>query len=454
MSRLVPRTFAGRLLVIVLLGLALRVVYASAVAPDLALSGDARYYHEAANLLADGHGFIDPVRHEYAGRRIEIVTAHGDARTITLPVPFDVPTAGHPPVYVAYLSLFSRLGVRSVLGHRIASALLGALSVIFAGLAGRELLRGREHAERLGLITASVTALYAYIWVNDGLVMSETAAIAVAFATTWVGLQFAREPTRARAAVFGLLGGLCALTRAELVLYLPVVALVVLVRAPITWGARIERYAIAGAVALVCISPWVIRNLTAFADPVFLSNGAGTVLVQANCDDTYYGPEIGYWSLRCGEPQPYGPNGEVLDEAQRDAVVRVRALDYMADHRARLLTVVVPRRVGRMWGVYRPLRQIDLDVLVESRPKWVSQLAYAQYLVLAPCAVIGAFVCRRRRIPLAACVVWAALATITAASAFGNTRYRTAAEVSIVLLASVTLSALTEWWVKDRTALT
>ncbi len=453
MSRFGPRTFSGRLVAIVIVGLILRVWYASAVAPDLALSGDASYYHEAANLLADGHGFIDPVRHDFAGRRIDIVTATGDERTITLPVPFDVPTAGHPPVYVVYLSLFSRLGIRSVLGHRIASALLGSLSVLLAGFAGRELLHGGALAERLGLITASVTAMYAYVWVNDGLVMSETAAIAVAFGTTWVGLRFAHKPTRARAAVFGLLGGLCALTRAELVLYLPVVALVVLVRAPITWRVRVERYAIAGVVALLCISPWVIRNLRAFADPVLLSNGAGTVLVQANCDDTYYGPDIGYWSLRCGEPQPYGPNGEVLDEAQRDNVVRVRALDYIGDHRARLLTVVVPRRVGRMWGLYKPLHQIDLDVLVESRPKWVSQLAFAQYMVLAPFAAIGAFICRRRRIPLAACAVWAALATITAASAFGNTRYRTAAEVSIVLLASVTLVALTEWWARRRTAL-
>jgi 4-amino-4-deoxy-L-arabinose transferase-like glycosyltransferase len=257
-----------------------------------------------------------------------------------------------------------------------------------------------------------------------------------------VGLRFAHAPTVRNAAWFGLLGALAALTRAELVLYLPIVAAVVLLRSGLSWRDRLVRYAVAGIVASACISPWVVRNMTAFAQPVFLSNGAGTVLVQANCDPTYYGPEIGYWDLQCGEPQPYGPNGEIYDEAQRDEVVRERALDYIGDHRRRLITTVVPRRIGRMWGVYRPLHQIDLDVLVEARDKRVSTLSYVQYLVLVPCAIGGIVVSKRRKYPLLATGLWAVLATVTAAGTFGNTRYRTAGEVSIVLLASVGLVAL------------
>lgn len=447
MSMRVPRTFRGRLTAITVLGLAVRLAYTLTVAHDFELKGDASYYHQAANLLADGKGFVDPVRIARAGQPIEIVTANGEPRTITLPDPFVVPTAGHPPVYVVYLALFSKLGVRSILGHRIASALLGSASVFLAGLAGRELVRGHVHAEATGLVAAALTASYGFVWINDGLVMSETAAIVVAFATTIAGLRFAREPTRRNAAWFGLVGALAALTRAELVLYLPIVAAAVLVRAPISWRERVVRYSIAGVVAMACISPWVVRNLTAFEDPVFLSNGAGTVLVQANCDATYYGAELGYWNLGCGEPQPYGPNGEILDEAQRDKVVRDRALDYIGEHRQRLLSVIVPRRVGRMWGVYRPLRQIDLDVIFEARARWVSRLSYGQYLVLAPCAVAGAVISRRRRIPLLATGLWAVLATLTAAGTFGNTRYRTAGEVSIVLLASLTFVALGERYV-------
>ena len=123
-------------------------------------------------------------------------------------------------------------------------------------------------------------------------------------------------------------------------------------------------------------------------------------------------------------------------------VPRERALDYIGDHRRRLITTVVPRRIGRMWGVYRPLHQIDLDVLVEARDKRVSTLSYVQYLVLVPCAIGGIVVSKRRKYPLLATGLWAVLATVTAAGTFGNTRYRTAGEVSFVLLASVGLVAL------------
>jgi hypothetical protein len=97
-----------------------------------------------------------------------------------------------------------------------------------------------------------------------------------------------------------------------------------------------------------------------------------------------------------------------------------------------------------MWGVYRPLHQIDLDVIFESRDERVSTLSYVQYLVLAPCAIAGAVISRRRKYPLLATGLWAVLATVTAAGTFGNTRYRTAGEVSIVLLASVAVVALVE----------
>ena len=97
-----------------------------------------------------------------------------------------------------------------------------------------------------------------------------------------------------------------------------------------------------------------------------------------------------------------------------------------------------------MWGVYQPLHQIDRDVIFESRDKRVATLSYVQYLVLMPCAIAGAVVSKRRKYPLLATGLWAGLATLTAAGTFGNTRYRTAGEVSIVLLASVAIVALAQ----------
>jgi hypothetical protein len=225
------------------------------------------------------------------------------------------------------------------------------------------------------------------------------------------------------------------------VLFLPIVAAVGLIRAPLRWRTRLLRFGVIGVVSCAVLAPWVIRNNVVMKERVLLSDGAGTVAVQANCDATYYGVNIGYWNLDCGNPQPYGPNGELLDESQRDVVVQRRATDYISSHKARLITVVVPARVGRMWGLYEPFQQIRLDIS-EHRAAFPSWLGFWQYVVLAPLAIVGAVLQWRRRGPLLVVGLWAVLATITAATAFGSTRYRTAAEVSVVVLAAVTIDAL------------
>ncbi len=429
--------FATGLLLITVAGLGIRVTYIALDSPETIpeLSGDAVYYQMGANLLADGKGFIDPYRYTYGGRE-EITLPSGEQMVVVTPKGHIEPTAGHPPVYVAYLAVWSKLGFDSIRAHQLASALMGAASIVVAGLLGKALV-----GPRVGLITAGLTAVYANIWINDGLVMSETAAIFFAFVSTLVGLRFWRSPTMGNGVLFAVAAAFAALSRAELLLFLPIIGAAALIRAALPWRDRILRYAVMGVVGVAVVAPWVIRNNVVMEERVLLSDGAGTVMVQANCDDTYYGDNIGSWSLPCGNPQPYGPNGELLDESQRDVVVRQRATDYIADHKVRLATVVVPARVGRMWGLYDSLDQIRADVL-EGRPAFAAWLGFWQYVVLAPTALVGVAIQWRRREPVLVIGLWAILATLTAAGAFGNTRYRTAAEVSIVVFAAVAIDAL------------
>lgn len=433
----IPATFSGRLAIIAALGGLLRVLYVLLVLADNPLSGDAAGYHHAANLFADGAGFPEPLRHMFGG--VDLIVRNGAEIIVATPIGHLEPTAGHPPVWTVLLGTFSFLGAVTVLQQQVVAALLGVPAIVLVGLLGREL-----RSERLGLIAAGLTAGYAFVWVNDGLLMAETAAIAAAAATSWAGLRFARDPSRRRAIVFGLVGGLAALSRAELLLMLPLLTAVVLLRAAIPWRERIIRTSVAAAATLLLLAPWVIRNMLVFEEPVFLSNGAGTVLVQANCDPTYQGDFLGYWRLECGQPAPFGPAGGHLDESERDAVVLDRALDYIGDHRTRLITVVVPARIGRMWGVYDTVDQLRLDALVDRRPLAVSTLGLLQYVAIVPLAAAGAVLLWRRRESLLAVAAWVPIATLTAAISFGNTRYRTAAEVSLVVLAAVALDVLAE----------
>jgi hypothetical protein len=452
------------LLLVATAALGVRVTYVLAIERGDELSGDAFYYHTAANLLADGKGFIDPFRYVYGGEQERIVfddEAVDSSAATALPPGHEEPTAGHPPVWTVTLAFFSLLGLRSVLSHQLVGACIGTAGVVLIAFAAREVARGVRFrafgargggaenggvADRVGLLAGAIAAVYPFLFINDGLVMSETMVVVVVAACTIAAVRFWRAPTVANAVVFGVLGGLAPLTRAELLPYLPIVAALALLRSALPWRERIQRYAICGVLAVAVVAPWVVRNLTAFDEPVFLSNGFGTVLVQTNCDATYGGQKLGYWELYCGLPQPLGPNGEPLDEAERDVALRKRALDYAADHKARLITVAVPARLGRMFAVYDPVQTIRFDILTEGRTFKISALGLAMYYPLLLLAVAGLWWQRRRGEPIAPLVTWIGLVALTAVLTFGNNRYRVSAEPALVILGSLGVHGLAVAW--------
>ena len=444
-GRLARTAFGTRLTLIVALGLVVRLLHLLLVAADNPLSGDAASYHLGANLFADGLGFTEPFRYLYGA--VDEILLDGRAVEVVTPIGHLEPTAGHPPGWTLLLGIGAFLGLTGVFEAQLLATVLGLPAIALVGLAGRRL-----GSERLGLISAGLAATYAFVWINDGLLMAETVAIGAAAGTVLVGLQFATSPDRRNAALLGLVGGLAALCRAELVLYLPLVAAIVLVNKPLQWRERLLRYFVVGLAALAVVSPWIVRNLLVFEEPVLLSNGAGTVLVQANCDPTYYGPDLGYWQISCGQPAPYGSGGELLDESQRDRVVRDRAFDYIRAHQGRLVDTVVPARAGRLWAVYQPVGQLRLDTLVDRRSFAVSVLGLVQYYLLVPFAAAGMVLLWRRRRALLVVTAWIPVVTLTAVTAFGNTRYRTAAEVSLILLAAVAIDATIGRWSSARTA--
>ena len=75
--------FRRRLALIFLLGLALRVAYVLLVERGDPLSGDGVYYHEAANLLADGLGFTEPYRYLHGGAQELLFVADPSSITAT-----------------------------------------------------------------------------------------------------------------------------------------------------------------------------------------------------------------------------------------------------------------------------------------------------------------------------------------------------------------------------------
>lgn len=405
-------------------------MYVLTIAPTT-VSGDALYYHYGANALADGAGYSDPYRW-YWDVREEIPLADGTVHVEETAAGTREPTAAHPPAFVTYLGAFSAIGLTSERAHQLATVLLGTATIVLAGLVGRSLA-----GERVGLLAAAITAVYANIWISDGLVMSESMSILLTFATTWAALVFWRRPTIRTAIIFGAVGGLAALARAELVLYVPLVAVVAVLRAAIPWRFRIREALLTVLVFGVVLAPWVGRNMVVFRSSATLTATSWSMLAQANCDQTYHAPILGYWSLDCS-PWPHGPNGERLDEAERDAAQKQRATDYIRANTGRLVTVVAPARVLRMWGAYQPAETVRLEI-TEGRPASVMWLGFWQYWVLLALAIVGAIAQWRARRPVFVVAAWALLSVITAVTAYGSIRLRSSAEVAIVLFAAIAI---------------
>ena len=226
------------------------------------------------------------------------------------------------------------------------------------------------------------------------------------------------------------------LSRTELALLVPLLVLPTLLLTRAIVARR--RAVLAGIVVLAAaipVVPWVVHDAMRFEEPVFLSYGAGAVLEGANCDQTYSGERLGYWDGTCNVLEDVRGDGAVEAGRRRDL-----ALEYMGDHLDRL-PVVVAARIGRLWGLYRPI-ETARDNQFEGRPMWVSVAGLVMFVPLAAFAVAGLVTLRRRRVPLIPLLAPIVIVTLMAAAFYGLIRFRVPAEVSLVALAAVALDAL------------
>jgi hypothetical protein len=246
--------------------------------------------------------------------------------------------------------------------------------------------------------------------------------------------------------------GLTALSRSETVLLfgLLLVPITLFVRGQ-DWRRRLRLLAVALLTAVVTIAPWVSYNLVRFEKPLYLSSPDPTLLA-GNCDDTYYGGLIGYWSLGClknagstaGGNDAQNLIGE-LEKVHGDtsiigATYRKAATKYIRAHLSRLPFVVFARE-GRTFGFYRPSQQLQLDEFAP-REMGLSRVALGMFYVFAVGMIAGMVIMRRRRIPITPFLALLGSVVLTVALTIGETRYRAVAEVPLVVGTAVAIDAL------------
>ena len=124
----------------------------------------------------------------------------------------------------------------------------------------------------------------------------------------------------------------------------------------------------------------MIFNFVRFDEPVLLTTNEGPAWLGANCDETYYGPAQGGWSLFCVLDDPGTQPNE--DPSQRSARQRREAVSYVRDNLGRVPLVVV-QRIGRSLDVFAVDNLVHGDI-GEERERLASWAGIVAFWVLAP----------------------------------------------------------------------
>lgn len=391
-------------------GLVWRVVYITKVSRGYANYGDPYFYHQQAIFLATGHGFADPTKWQLSGQYVA--------------------TAFHPPLYPLVLSITSFFGYSSYFAHRLTSCVIGAGVVVVVGLVGR-----RVAGVGAGLIAAFLAAAYPNLWMIDGILFPEGLFALTIGLTILAAYRVRSHPNSLSAALLGGSIALAALTRGEAITLVAFLIFpITLLMRNLAWSKRLLLLLVALLATGAVMAPWTVRNLTTFKEPVLVSSNGDAVLAFANCDEVYSGPFIGFWYHRCPKTQPTG------DESQIARAYRDMGLRYIKSHLNEVPSVVAAR-VGRIWGVYRPIQSVTFST-GEGRPLWAAKAGLFVYWGLLPLALFGAWLTFKRRVTLIPLVAQIVLVTFTAATVYATTRFALPGDVAVIVLAAVGIDGI------------
>ena len=297
----------GPALVVFLVALALRVVYAwLAVGPHATAFSDPAVYDTVAWNLARGHGFA-------------LAGASG---------PY--PTAFVPPLLPWLTSL-----LYGVVGHRYFAAVLlqcglGALvPVLVMGYAGAMFGGGTAR------IAGALAAVHPLLVFFSGYLLTETLFLVMLLIALYLSAEWVKTPRPARALGAGLAWGLATLARPTA---LPLPALV------LAWGwaplgltvaprDRVRQMALVLAGALLVIAPWTLRNAVVLHAFVPVTTGGGGALFVGNNEEEWNDPTRRGGATGGRWDQLAATEFRGLSEPEVDVRARARALAFLAAHR-------------------------------------------------------------------------------------------------------------------------
>lgn len=257
-----------------------------------------------------------------------------------------------PPGYPYFLALVYLLTGSSYLGARIVQMALGLLSALLAFLFGR-----RWFGSRMGLIFAGLMSVYwGFIYFEGDLV--EPALVSVlAMLLIWDLSRWTEKTTFARSMLSGLILGLSALVRPNVLLFGPAILIWA------WWVIRDRRRFVTASLGLILaagltISPAAIRNYVVAHDFVPISSNAGINLLlgnneKANGTISTMIPGIGEFDTCYDYPRLVSAVeakvGRPLKDSEVSAYLGAQAKEYMRTHPLDTLELTW-RKALLFWG--------------------------------------------------------------------------------------------------------
>jgi len=234
-----------------ILAFLIRLLYLSSLNPNdpIHLEGDAVEYDEIAKGILTGEGFV---------------------------------TVHRPPLYPLFLALLYYLYNYSFFAVWLFQSLLSSLTCVILFLLGK-----RVFNSFVGIIAGAIAAFYAPLIFYSGMLYSETLFF---FLFSLLLLAIANFlPNLKNMILVGLLFALSALTRPEVLLFLPFWWISALLERKRLRKEVINSLAIATGATFLFIAPWTVRNYLVYKDFVFISTRFG--------ENLYVGSDLNHYGL-------------------------------------------------------------------------------------------------------------------------------------------------------------
>jgi 4-amino-4-deoxy-L-arabinose transferase-like glycosyltransferase len=264
----------------------------------------------------------------------------------------------------------------------IIQALISSLTCIIIYYIGKSILN-----KKIGIISGLIAALYPTLIVFSGLLFSETLFIFLFSLLTLSLLRIYEERSAKNILIAGVSLGLATLVRPAIIGLLPFILIWMLLSSP-DIKKNLIKFTVIILIAVVIISPWIIRNYNVHNEFVLVSTNGGVNFWIGN------NPEATGTYGSCDWPNvPNSPFLETTDEIKRDRLGYEKGLDFIKENPYEFF-ILSFKKFSHFWRFPFTFSGLYLDGLfINPIPKWLFivlvPLTIIPYVLLIPSTIFG-----------------------------------------------------------------